>query len=98
MIVKMIEPVTVSFGIYIITRSQLSVFNNRKPLYLKKKLCKWVKKHSHSVIDISIDEGSDLVLNNINHINHINHIIKINPNPSIYLLLYCILLLYVIFF
>lgn len=97
MIVKMIEPATLSFGIYVITRSPLSIknMNTRNPLRLKKTLCKWIKKHSHTILDVSIDEGSELILDNINHINHINHI---NMNPSIYFILYCVLLLYVIFF
>ena len=94
MIIKMIEPATLSFGLYIISRSPLSIskIKTKNPLRLKKTLCKWIKKHSHTILDVSLDEGSELVLDNI------NHIIKFNPNPSIYLILYCILLLYVIFF
>jgi hypothetical protein len=100
MIVRMIEPVTVSFGLYLLT-SRPSIFTvNRKPLYLKKKLCRWIKKHSETMIDISVNEGSELIADNFNYLNHFNHLNSLNHllNPSIYLILYLILCLYVIIF
>lgn len=106
MIVKMIEPITISFGLYIISSPPIQNFN-RNHLYLKKKFCRWSKKHKEAILDIVLDEGSELVLDNtINHINSINYIInKFNhisiikfTNPTIYFILYCVLILYVIIF
>lgn len=106
MIVKMIEPMTVSFALYLVTSPPIKNFN-RNPLYLKKKLCRWSSKHKEKILDIALDETSDLVLDNtINHLNDLYNIINkfshINiikfTNPSIYFILYCVLILVVIIF
>jgi hypothetical protein len=95
MIIKMIEPITVSFGLYLLTSKQSIFYHNRKPLYIKKRLCRWFKKHSETMIDISMNEGGELIFDNLNYLNHFNHLL----NPSIYVILYFILLsIYILMF
>lgn len=88
----MIEPTTASLAIYIASSTPHFLKNNRiaikKPHIIKKRVCKWVKKNKHSLIDISIEEGVELIFDNINYIAHYN--------PSIFILTYLFILLIII--
>jgi hypothetical protein len=91
---KMIEPTTLSIGIYIISKTPTTLQNthkyfNRNPLLVKKKLCKWILRHNEPLRDTIIDEYNDQLL-------YVVNLIKINP--SIFLLLYIIALLVIIIF
>jgi len=72
----MIEPTTASIAIYLLSKSHIIDNSNKKllrknPIFAKKKLCKWIKKNKHTLIETSIDEFSEYILDNINlfHIN-----------------------------
>ena len=88
----MIEPTTASIAVYLLLRSP-NINNNRlikrNPLYIKKKFCRWVKKNKHTILETTIDEFSDYVMDNIN-IFHIN--------PSIPFIIYLIALILIILF
>ena len=91
---KMIEPTTLSIGIYIISKTPTTLpkthkYFNKNPLLVKKKICKWLLRHHEPLIDTIIDEYNDQLLYVIN-------LIKINP--SIFLMLYLIALLLIIIF
>ena len=89
---KMIEPTTASVAVYLLSKTSdinLKIMK-RKPFHYKKKICKWIKKNNHEVIEISMDELGDTML------DFINNIILFNPHPSSYLLLYSLLLIIII--
>jgi len=91
---KMIEPTTLSIGIYIISKTPTTIpkthkYFNKNPLLVKKKICKWLLRHHEPLRDTIIDEYNDQLLYVIN-------LIKINP--SIFLMLYLIALLLIIIF
>jgi hypothetical protein len=93
----MLEPVTASIGLYLLARTPIHMDKNnriirRKPLYLKKKICRWIHKNHPAIIDTIIDETNDYLLDSLN-------IVKlINLNPSLFLVLYIFALMLIIVF
>ena len=84
---RMIEPTTVSVAVYLLSRTSEMNFNiiKKRPFHYKKKICKWIKKNNRDVIEISMDEIGDVVLDVANSIIHFN------LHPSLYLLIYSLL-------
>lgn len=90
----MLEPATVSIGLYLLTKTPTTInknhkYLNRNPMIIKKKICKWVLKNHHTLIDTIIEETNDQIIPVIN-------LIKINP--SIFMIIYIIALFLVIIF
>lgn len=90
----MLEPATVSIAVYLLAKTPFNINRNRqllrRPFYLKKKVCKWIKYNKHELIDSVIDESSDYLIDSLN-------IVKIiNMNPSIFVVIYIILLFMII--
>lgn len=84
----MLEPTTASVAIYLLSKTTTLKRNiiQKKPLHYKNKLCKWVCKNKHTIIDVGIDELADFLFDLSNNI----HII---PNPSITVIIYSLLLI-----
>lgn len=89
---RMIEPTTMSVAFYLLTQTNKMNMNivKRRPFHYKKKICKWIIKNNRDVAEISMDELGDTV------IDLANNIIHFNPHPSLYLLIYSILLIIII--
>jgi hypothetical protein len=62
---KMIEPATVSIAIYLLSNTNKIKPNilKKEPFFYKKKICKWIKKNKHLMIEVGMDELSDFVFN-----------------------------------
>jgi len=88
----MLEPATLSIGLYLIAKSHKNINNRiiyKNPLLFKKKVCKWIKKNHNTIIDTVVDETGNYLLDTLNLINF---------NPSIYVLMYLLVLVLVVFF
>lgn len=89
---KMIEPTTVSVAVYLLSKTTEMKINylKKRPFHYKKKICKWIKRNNHDIIEIGMDELGDTFLDVINNMIHFN------PHPSSYLLIYSLLLIIII--
>jgi hypothetical protein len=89
--VYMIEPATASLAVYLLTKTNRinPYVLKRRPFHYKRKLCKWICKNKHTVIDVGVDELAD-------HIFDISNNIHI-PYPTIPIIIYSILLLIFMF-
>lgn len=90
----MLEPATVSIAVYLLAKTPFNINRNRqllrRPFYIKKKVCKWLTNNKHELIDSVIDESSDYLIDSLN-------IVKIiNMNPSLFVVIYVILLFMII--
>jgi len=87
----MIEPTTASLAVYLLTKTTKVKMNiiKKEPLHYKRKLCKWINKNKHDIVDIGIEEFGDIIFNGINNIH-------ITPHPSIFLICYSLLLFIII--
>ena len=95
---NMLEPTTISLCIFIATSATKNTLKYKdllfkKPLALKRKCCKWIYKNKDSLIDISLDEGSDLIFDNLNNLEHLMHL-----NPSYFFIMYFIALIFILLF
>lgn len=86
--VKMLEPTTASFAIYLLSKTTTLKRNiiQKRPLHYKKKICKWMLKNKHTIIDIGVDEIADVLFDLSNNI----HVVY---NPSLAVILYTALLI-----
>lgn len=84
----MLEPTTASVAIYLLSKTTTMKRNiiQKRPLHYKRKFCKWIVKNKHTMIDIGLDEISDLLFETSNNIH-------IMPNPTIIFLTYFIILI-----
>jgi hypothetical protein len=84
---RMIEPATASIAIYLLSNTNKikPTVLKKEPFYYKKKMCKWIKKNKHLILEIGMDEFSDFIFDITNNI----HI----PVPMIAITLYWILLI-----
>lgn len=93
----MIEPATASIAVYLLVKAPKTIVRNhnrimKRPFHYKRKVCKWVLHNHHTITDTIIDETNDYLLDMLN-------IIKImNYNPSIFVILYVIALIFIIIF
>ena len=88
----MIEPASASIAVYLITRGTTTINRdkrllNKNPLFIKKKCCQWICKNREEVINSIIDETNEYMMDSLNLI-HINYF-----NPSIFLIIYTILII-----
>ena len=93
--VYMIEPVTASVCLYLLTSPKINynkkILLYKKPKHIKKNICKWYKNNKHTIFDITIDEFSDYIAD-----SKILNMIKINP--TIPMILYIIIVVLIILF
>jgi hypothetical protein len=90
----MLEPTTVSIAVYLLSRSTTTLTRNkrlinRNPFYMKKKICKWVLRNKKELVEIVIDETNELAMESLN---------LIHLNPSVFMIIYLVLLVVVIIF
>ncbi len=93
----MLEPTTVSIAVYLLSRSTTTLTRNkrlinRNPFYMKKKICKWVLRNKKEIVETVIDETNELAMESLNFI-HLKYL-----NPSIFMMIYFVLLMIVIIF
>ena len=88
--INMIEPVSASVCLYLISKSNKKILTRtlKRPSYLQKKISKFVKKNEDLLIDLTKDEIIDMLFD-----------LKVMMiyNPSILLIIYVILLIVTIF-
>jgi len=94
---QMLEPATASIAIYLLAKTPLDLNKNkrliiRKPYYVKRRVCQWLLHNKHELTERLIDETSDYMIDILNIIK----IIKFNP--SIFVMIYVLLLVIVIIF
>jgi hypothetical protein len=84
----MLEPTTASIAVYLLSRTTTLKTNiiQKKPLHYKRKFCKWLIKNKHTMIDVGVDEISDLIFDISNNIH-------LMPNPTFMFLSYFIILI-----
>jgi len=90
--IKMIEPASASIAVYLITRGTKTINRdkrllNKNPTFIKKKICKWILRNKEEVINSVIEETNEFMMDSLNLI-HIKYI-----DPSIFMMIYIILLL-----
>lgn len=93
----MLEPATASIAVYLITRGTTKIDKHKKlidrnPFYMKKKVCKWILRNREEIVNSIIEETNDFMIDSLNYI-HIKSI-----NPSIFMIIYLILLIITIIF
>ena len=86
--INMLEPTTASVAVYLLSRTTTLKRNiiQKRPFHYKRKLCKWIVKNKHTIIEIGLDEISDILFETSN-------IIHLNSNPTILCLTYFIILI-----
>jgi hypothetical protein len=89
--VKMIEPATASVAVYLLSKTNRinPYVLKKRPFHYKRKLCKWICKNKHTIIDVGMDEFADCIFDISNNI----HI----PSPTIAITLYWLLILIFMF-
>ena len=93
----MLEPATASIAIYLLAKTPLDINKNkrlimRRPFHVKRKVCKWLTYNKNELTERIIDETSDYIIDVLNLIKIINF------NPSIFVMIYILLLIIVIIF
>jgi hypothetical protein len=88
----MIEPVSASIAVYLITKGTKTIKRDKRlieknPYYIKKKFCKLISKNREEIINLIIDETNDYIMDSFNLI-HLKYI-----NPSIFLIIYMLLII-----
>jgi hypothetical protein len=85
---RMLEPTTASIAVYLLSRTTTLKRHiiQKRPLHYKRKFCKWLIKNKHTMIDVGIDEISDLIFDISNNIH-------LMPNPTFMFLSYFIILI-----
>lgn len=95
--IKMIEPASASIAVYLITRGTKTINRDKRlldknPTFIKKKICKWILRNKEEVINSIIEETNEFMMDSLNLI-HIKYI-----NPSIFLMIYILILFITIIF
>ena len=95
--IKMIEPASASIAVYLITRGTKTINKDKRlldknPIFIKKKVCKWIFKNKEEVVNSIIEETNDYLMDSLNLI-HIKYL-----DPSIFMMIYIILLFITIIF
>jgi hypothetical protein len=93
----MLEPATASIAIYLLVETPKTLIKGhnriiKRPFHYKRKICNWVASNHHTITETVIDETSDNLINIINTIKIINY------NPSIFMIIYIMLLIIIILF
>ena len=95
--IKMIEPASASIAVYLITRGTSTINRDKRllgknPIFLKKKVCKWFLRNREEVVNSIIDETNEIMMDSLNLI-HINYF-----NPSVFIIIYMMLIILTIIF
>ncbi len=93
----MLEPATASIAIYLLAKTPLNINKNkrlimRRPFHVKRKVCRWLIYNKNELTERIVDETSDYIIDVLNLIKIINF------NPSIFVMIYILLLIIVIIF
>lgn len=93
----MLEPATASIAIYLLAKTPLNINKNkrlimRRPFHAKRKVCRWLIYNKNELTERIVDETSDYIIDVLNLIKIINF------NPSIFVMIYILLLIIVIIF
>ena len=92
----MLEPTTASIVVYLISRTTTLTRQkrliDRNPYHMKKKMCRWILRNKKELVDTVIDETNDVLVESLNFV-HIKYF-----NPSIFFIIYLMLLIIVIIF
>jgi hypothetical protein len=86
--IRMLEPTTASVAVYLLSRTTTLKRNiiQKRPFHYKRKFCKWIVKNKHTIMEVGLDEISDILFETSN-------IIHLNSNPTIICLAYFIILI-----
>jgi hypothetical protein len=95
--IKMIEPASASIAVYLITKGTKTINRdkrllNKNPIFIKKKFCKWILRNKEEVINSVIEETNEYMMDSLNLI-HIKYF-----DPSIFVMIYILLLFVTIIF
>lgn len=95
--IKMIEPASASIAVYLISRGTKTINRDKRlldknPIFIKKKVCKWILRNREEVVNSIIDETNEYMMDSLNLI-HIKYL-----NPSIFIMIYILLILITIIF
>jgi hypothetical protein len=95
--IKMIEPASASIAVYLITKGTKTINRdkrllNKNPIFIKKKFCKWILRNKEEVINSIIEETNEYMMDSLNLI-HIKYF-----DPSIFVMIYILLLFVTIIF
>ena len=87
--IKMIEPASASIAVYLITKGTTTITRDKRlmdknPFFVKKKMCKFLLKNREEIVNSVIEETNDLMMDNLN---------LIHINPSIFLMMYILILI-----
>jgi hypothetical protein len=84
----MLEPTTASVAVYLLSKTTTLKRNviQKRPFHYKRKLCKWLIKNRHTIIEVGVDELADYIFEITNNIH-------IMPNPTILFFSYFIILI-----
>lgn len=93
----MIEPATASIAVYLLAKTPETINKHhhrfvKRPFHYKKKLCNWMVHNREMITDAIIDETNDYIFDMLNIIKIINY------NPSIFMVIYIIIMILVIIF
>jgi hypothetical protein len=93
----MIEPASASIAVYLITRGTSTINRDKRlliknPIFVKKKVCKLFLKNKEEIINSIIEETNDFLMDSLNII-HIKYL-----DPSIFLMIYILILFITIIF
>ncbi len=93
----MLEPATASIAIYLLAKTPLNINKNkrlimRRPFHVKRKVFRWLIYNKNELTERIVDETSDYIIDVLNLIKIINF------NPSIFVMIYILLLIIVIIF
>jgi hypothetical protein len=91
----MIEPATASIAVYLLanTNKIKPTILRKEPFYYKKKMCKWIKKNKHLMLEVGIDEFSDFIFDVTNYIHFPVPSLALTLALTLYLILIIIFIL-----
>jgi hypothetical protein len=86
--IRMLEPTTASVAVYLLSRTTTLKRNiiQKRPFHYKRKLCKWIVKNKHTMVEVGLDEISEFIFD-------LSNIIHIMPNPTIISFIYLIIII-----
>jgi hypothetical protein len=85
---RMLEPTTASVAVYLLSRTTTLKRNiiQKRPFHYKRKLCKWIVKNKHTMIEVGLEEISEFIFD-------LSNIIHIMPNPTFIYFTYLIIII-----
>jgi hypothetical protein len=84
----MLEPTTASVAVYLLSRTTTLKRNiiQKRPFHYKRKLCKWIVKNKHTMVEVGLEEISEFIFD-------LSNIIHIIPNPTFIYFTYLIIII-----